>query len=87
MEEVVRGLRRCGFIHENDRILLQDVAINRYANVIYDQDRAAAVEAVHGFLQEQNILYCGRYGDWNHAWTDQAFISGEEAARRLLASS
>lgn len=87
MEEVVRGLRRCGFIHENDRILLQDVAINRYANVIYDQDRAGAVEAVHGFLQEQNILYCGRYGDWNHAWTDQAFISGEEAARRLLASS
>jgi protoporphyrinogen oxidase len=82
--EVVAGLRRCGFIREGDRILLQETSINRYANVIYDLDRAAAVEAIHGFLDEQRIFYCGRYGNWDHAWTDQAFISGENAARKVL---
>jgi protoporphyrinogen oxidase len=86
ISEVVTGLRRCGFIHENDRILLQETAINRYANVIYDHDRAQAVSTIHGFLDEQKIFYCGRYGDWDHAWTDQSFISGENAARKAVAS-
>lgn len=82
--EVLSHLKRCGFIKEDDKILLQETSINRYANVIYDVDRAAAVKTVHAFLDESNIHYCGRYGEWDHAWTDQAFISGEEAARRVL---
>jgi len=84
LTEVITGLRRCGFIRDGDRILLQDTSINRYANVIYDLDRAAAVKTIHGFLDEQRIFYCGRYGNWDHAWTDQAFISGEETARKIL---
>jgi protoporphyrinogen oxidase len=82
--EVLAGLRRCGFVRETDRILLQDTVINRYANVIYDLERAQALETVHGFLNELSIHYCGRYGNWDHAWTDEAFISGEKAARKVL---
>lgn len=82
--DVLGHLRRTGFLHEDDRILLQDVTVNRFANVIYDHDRADAVATVQGFLDEVGIRYCGRYGDWNHAWTDQAFISGEQAAQRVL---
>ncbi len=84
IERVIADLRRADFIRETDKILLQDVAMNRYANVIYDVDRPAAVATVHGFLNDVGIHYCGRYGDWNHAWTDQAFISGEEAAKKAL---
>ncbi len=84
MDRVIADLRRADFVRETDRILLKDVAINRYANVIYDVDRAAAVKTIHGFLNDAGIHYCGRYGDWNHAWTDQAFISGEEAAKKAL---
>ena len=51
MAEVLAGLRRCGFVEETDRILLQDTVINRYANVIYDLGmRAPALEIVQGFL-------------------------------------
>jgi hypothetical protein len=39
---------------------------------------------VHGFLDEQGIAYCGRYGDWKYIWTDEAFISGERAAGKVL---
>ena len=84
MDRVIADLRRVDFIRETDTVLLKDVVINRYANVIYDVDRGAAVKTIHGFLNEVGINYCGRYGDWNHAWTDQAFISGEEAAKKAL---
>lgn len=85
MERVVQDLRRCGFIKNEDRILLEEVSVNRYANVIYDFDRSAALGIVHQFLDDARIDYCGRYGDWNHAWTDEAFISGEQRAKRVLA--
>lgn len=84
IEPVIRDLRRCGFIREDDAILLQDARINRYANVIYDHDRAPALAKVHGFLREVGIAYCGRYGNWDHAWTDEAFISGEQAAEEIV---
>jgi len=58
--------------------------VNRYANVIYDHDRAPALEVVHGYLDDVGIDYCGRYGNWDHAWTDEAFVSGEETASRVL---
>ena len=84
IEPAIADLRRCGFIRESDRILLKDAAINRYANVIYDHDRAPALELVHGYLRDIGVVYCGRYGNWDHAWTDEAFLSGEAAAQQVL---
>lgn len=80
VEPVVSDLRRTGFIEESDTILLQDPVVLRYANVIYDHDRNSALRIVHEFLDEIGVRYCGRYGDWDHAWTDEAFLSGESVA-------
>jgi hypothetical protein len=55
-----------------------------YANVIFDLERAAALETVHGFLKDVGINYCGRYGDWGYMWTDESYISGERAADAAL---
>jgi len=85
IEPVIRDLHRCGFIREGDSILLKDAFVNRYANVIFDLDRARALATVHGYLDDVEIHYCGRYGNWDHAWTDQAFLSGQETARKALA--
>lgn len=84
VERSIEDLRRCGFIREKDSILLKDTVICRYANVIFDFDRAAALRTVHGFLDDVGIYYCGRYGNWDHAWTDEAFLSGEATARKAL---
>jgi protoporphyrinogen oxidase len=72
----IDDLKRCDFIRSDDEILLCETAVNKYANVIYDTDRATALATVHGFLDDVGIHYCGRYGRWNHAWTDQAFVDG-----------
>jgi protoporphyrinogen oxidase len=81
---VITDLTRCGFLRPDDSFLVRDVVVNRYANIIYDHDRAPALEVVHGYLDDVGIDYCGRYGNWDHEWTDEAFISGEETAFRVL---
>ncbi|HEV2729261.1 MAG TPA: NAD(P)-binding protein [Terriglobales bacterium] len=81
---VIADLKRCGVLREDDRILHTNVHVSRYAQVIFDLDRAEALKVVHGYLDDLHIAYCGRYGDWLYIWTDEAFISGENAAQRAL---
>jgi protoporphyrinogen oxidase len=84
IEPVVKDLRRCGLLGEDDRVLFRRAMLLKYANVIFDLDRAAALKTVHGYLDELGITYCGRYGDWGYMWTDESFISGERAAEKAL---
>lgn len=87
IEPVVRDLRRCGIVREEDEILSRKAMFLRYANVIFDLERASALKTVHGYLQDLGIAYCGRYGDWGYMWTDESFKSGELAAERALSGS
>ena len=54
--------------------------------VIGDHDRAEAVAVIRAFLDRVGIHTCGRYGEWNHSWTDESFQSGERAAEAALAA-
>ena len=82
---VIDDLQRMGVLREDDRILHQDAHLTRFANVIYDQDRGAALAPVLDLLRDVGIVTCGRYGEWNHHWTDESFVSGEQAVDRALA--
>ena len=84
IEPVIKDLRRCGILREDDTILCSKAMLVPYANVIFDLDRAAALETVHGYLDDIGIAYCGRYGDWGYMWTDESFRSGEFAAEKVL---
>lgn len=84
IEPVIKDLHRCGILREDDQILSRHAAMVKYANVIFDLDRAAALKTVHAYLDEIGIAYCGRYGDWGYMWTDESFKSGELAAERAL---
>jgi len=84
---VIADLERCGILRENDTILFENAMHVPYANVIFDHDRADALETVHGYLDEIGVQYCGRYGEWAYIWTDESFKSGENAAQRVLDGS
>jgi protoporphyrinogen oxidase len=86
IDPVIRDLRRCGLLREEDVILSRKAMLLPYANIIFDLDRAQALKVVHGYLDEIGIAYCGRYGDWGYMWTDESFKSGELAAERALQS-
>jgi protoporphyrinogen oxidase len=84
VEPVIADLRRTGVLREDDAIVTSHAALVRYANVIFDQERSAALDVVHGYLRDVGIRYCGRYGDWGYMWTDESYISGEHAAEAAL---
>ena len=84
IDPVIRDLRKCGVLREEDQILSRKAMFLRYANIIFDLERADALKTVHGYLDDIGIAYCGRYGDWGYMWTDESFKSGEQAAERAL---
>jgi protoporphyrinogen oxidase len=84
IEPVIADLRRCGLLREDDKVLFREAMLLRYANIIFDLERAAALKTVHGYLDDVGIAYCGRYGDWGYLWTDESFKSGENAADSVL---
>jgi protoporphyrinogen oxidase len=84
IEPTVTHLRTMGVLDADDEILVSEARVARYANVIYDHEREAAVKTIHDVLGEAGIHVCGRYGEWNHLWTDESFLSGERAAERAL---
>jgi protoporphyrinogen oxidase len=86
IDPVIKDLRRCGILRDDDEILSRQAMLLKYANVIFDRDRRPSLQTVHGYLSEIGIAYCGRYGDWAYMWTDESFKSGEEAATRSLAA-
>jgi hypothetical protein len=79
-------LRRIGLIREEDQVVFRNARLLRYANVIFDLERASALKTVHGYLDDLGIAYCRRYGDWGYMWTDESFKSGEQAAEKALAA-
>ncbi len=84
IEPVIADLRRCGVLRDSDRVLFRHAMHIPYANVIFDLESTPATRAVHGFLDDIGIGYCGRYGDWAYIWTDQSFVSGENALHKAL---
>ena len=84
IDPVIDALRRCGLIREDDKILLRKAMLVPYGNIIFDLDRSKALHAVHGYLDDLGIAYCGRYGDWGYLWTDTSFLSGEYAAQKVI---
>jgi protoporphyrinogen oxidase len=84
VDVVVGDLRRCGLIGDDDTILHTSTMLAPYANVIFDHQRAEALETVLGYLDEVGIATAGRYGLWGYQWTDESFISGELAVERIL---
>lgn len=83
--QTIACLRDMNILRPEDKILARDARYIRYANVIFDHERAPALEIVHGYLADQNVHWCGRYGEWAYLWTDDAIMSGKRVAETILA--
>lgn len=80
----LNDLRRTGLMKEADQIRHTSALYVPYGNIIHDLDKIPALALIHGYLDEIGIKMCGRYGLWGYQWTDEAFITGEEAAQAVL---
>jgi len=80
VEQCIDSMIKVGLLHSREEIVSLDARDIRYANVIFDFDRAPNRAIVHDFLAAHSIHWCGRYGEWAYLWTDQSVLSGERAA-------
>ncbi len=85
VQPVIDDLVRVGLLRGPDEVIHASVILARYANVIFDLERETALPLVHEWLDAQGIVYAGRFGEWGYHWTDEAFRSGEDGARKVLA--
>ena len=84
IERTIQDLKKCGLLKEDDNILYKESRHIEYANVIFDIDTKRNKKIVHTYLEEIDVEYCGRYGEWAYIWTDQSFRSGMSAAKRTI---
>jgi protoporphyrinogen oxidase len=84
-ERVVDELVKTGVLRRKQEVLWAQSRQVRYANVIFDHHRSAALGVIQPWLAGRGVLCAGRYGDWAYHWTDDAVRSGWRAADQLLA--
>lgn len=56
----------------------------KYANVVFDFERKKNVAIIHEYLNNEGILFSGRFGEWDYLWSDQSLISGKKIVTKLL---
>jgi protoporphyrinogen oxidase len=82
IDHVVEDLTKLRILKKYDRIAVAQQQIVPYANVLFDHERAPNLAVVQGWLAEQGVICCGRYGEWAYLWSDDSILSGWRAAER-----
>ena len=86
VEQCVESMLKVGLLKSRDEIVSLDARDLKWANVIFDFDRAANRAIVHDFMKSKGVEWAGRYGEWAYLWTDQSILSGERAANAVRES-
>ena len=86
IEPVLKDLLRTGLMREEDKVRHTSALYVPYGNIIHDHDKIPALSLIHGYMNEIGIGLAGRYGLWGYQWTDEAFLTGEEAAQAVIDS-
>jgi protoporphyrinogen oxidase len=83
ISHITRDLKKTGLLSPNDKFCAKDINDIKYGYPIYDQHYKTAREKVLGFLNEKNIVPCGRYGSWKYMSMEDAILDGKRVAEML----
>jgi protoporphyrinogen oxidase len=83
-EQALEGLLRCGLLRSRDEVLFAFARQIHGAYVLYDRGYARAKQTVLDFLAGFHVETCGRYGNWEYGGMEDALLSGQAAARRVM---
>jgi len=85
VENCMDSLIKVGLLHSREEIVALDARDIRYANVLFDFNRAKNLATVRDYMSRKGVKCCGRFGEWAYLWSDQAMLSGERAANEVRA--
>jgi protoporphyrinogen oxidase len=75
MSHIIAKGKQMNMFSEKD-IEILDYKEVKYANVVFDHKRKKALSAIQTYLQNENIICIGRFGEWDYFWSDQSLLSG-----------
>lgn len=86
-ESIVSGsindLKKLGILNRKEDILVQDINDIKYGYPIYDYSYTPAREGIIKYLARNNIICCGRYGNWRYMSMEGVILDGQDAAGRI----
>lgn len=74
------GLEAAGILRGSDRLPVVQFIPIRYAYVVYDAHRRAALDRIFGWLKSHDMDSIGRYGGWKYSFMEEAILDGKKAA-------
>jgi protoporphyrinogen oxidase len=83
IEHVVKKGEQMKLWTAND-IEVTDYREVKYANVVFDFDRKKNVSIIHNYLNQNDIKYIGRFGEWDYLWSDQSLLNGKRNVEYLV---
>ena len=83
-DHVIKELIAANVIDSSDEIIYLNTVDIKYAYVIFDNERKAAVKVIHDYLKKLDIIPFGRYGLWAYLWSDEAILSGKKVIEKIV---
>jgi protoporphyrinogen oxidase len=75
VEHAVDKAEELGWFGKND-INVVDYREVEYGNVVFHKNMEAHRKAIHDFLDREDVIPIGRFGEWAYFWSDQSLLSG-----------
>lgn len=83
LEQTIKKFLSIGLFKEED-LIVKDIRSEKYANVIFDHAIYENRKIVLDYLNQNNIISVGRFGEWDYFWSDQSLLSGRNGALKLI---
>lgn len=83
LEETIENFIQMGLFKQED-LIVKDIRSEKYANVIFDHHIYKNRKIVLNYLQDNNVISVGRFGEWDYFWSDQSMLSGRDGALKLI---
>jgi hypothetical protein len=83
LEETIQKFVEIGLFNNED-LIIKDIRTEKYANVIFDHFIYENRKIVLDFLDVNEVISIGRFGEWDYFWSDQSLLSGRNGAQKLI---
>jgi protoporphyrinogen oxidase len=83
LDQTIDDLIKIGLFEKED-VIVKDIRSEKYANVIFDHHIYSNRKIVLDFLESNNVISVGRFGEWDYLWSDQSMLSGRNGALKLI---
>ena len=81
--KIVTDLKSSGVLCEKNKIVILDINDIKYGYPIYDKYYSYITKAIKKFLLHNDIITCGRYGNWKYMSMEDVILDGKETADKI----